>query len=128
MDMRMVFHVGRRWQGHRTYRGCGIAWAIGLLALVFAGQFGKSGDLDRIFFTLFWVASFAVVFVAWLVHAAIRNPWVGCARALGEAASIVVATILLAATIVFTCKKLGIGNWPPRDGVFAAQFRDKKAA
>ena len=94
-------------------------------------QFGREGGVERIPFLAIW----AIVLVVMVIDAAIVAlipgsvvaSVVAAVRSLAESAAFIALTVAGAFAIQTGSRKLGIGHWPPRDGVFAQQFQDRRA-
>lgn len=119
-----------RWPGRRIHRWLFAIWSTAWLGTCASSQFGREIDLLGNSNVLVWYLALVVVLVFLIVDATLIALFRGSvnagSRSLAGSAAFIGFTIAGAFTIQAGSRKLGIGHWPPRDGIFERQFRDRR--
>jgi uncharacterized membrane protein len=120
-----------RWPGRRIHRWLFAIWSTAMLGTCASFQFGREIDVlgpsNVVVCFLALVALLVFLIVDATLIALFRGSVDAAIRSLAGSAAFIGFTVAGAFAIQTGSRKLGIGHWPPRDGIFARQYHDRRA-
>jgi len=116
-----------RWKGRRVRRWLFAIWSTASLAMCAREQYASISFFDRIPYAFAWVIAFVALVSVTTLVAGIRSSWREAGRSFAEAVVLLLATAAAMLGLDRTFKGLGLGHWPPRDGVYARRFHERRS-
>jgi hypothetical protein len=116
-----------RWSGRRVRHWLFAIWSTASLAACAKYQFSRIYALDVIPYVFAWAAAYVLLTCITTLVAGIRSSWAEGLRSFAESLVILLATVAAMFGLEWTFHGLGLGHWPPRDGVYVRIFRERRA-
>jgi hypothetical protein len=116
-----------RWPGRHIRRWLFAIWSTASLAACAKQEFSRIYVILLIPYVFAWAASYVLLTCVATLVAGIRRSWGEALRSFAESIVIFLATLAAMGGLQWTFRSLGLGRWPPRDGVYVRLFRERRA-
>jgi len=115
-----------RWKGRSVRRWLFAIWSTASLAMCAKQQYGSISIIHVSPYVLAWPATYVLLTCITTLVAGVRRSWGEGLRSYVESLLFFLATIAAMFGLERTFHGLGLGHWPPRDGVYARLFRERR--